>query len=163
MVIVISRKDTHIKSCQTNQINMTKEQTKRDLYNNPEKTAFAMRPESETVYSQVCKLEQTGCWIDDFDKNFISGTEKGLRTAMTTGAIKDHEMQKVKQFISKTISQEREKWETEKKKHNVIHPQMVYLKHGLFNEYGELVMAIESATKAQGIAKQYNYTLKELY
>lgn len=27
MVIVISRKDTHIKSCQTNQINMTKEQT----------------------------------------------------------------------------------------------------------------------------------------
>jgi hypothetical protein len=39
----------------------------------------------------------------------------------------------------------------------------LHLKHGLFNEMGELVMAIESATKAQEIAKIYSYTIKELY
>lgn len=70
MVIVISRKDTHIKSCQTNQINMTKEQT--------------------TWEDNLRETQWNGGFNIDGDYWITRPTE-------------------LKNFISKTISQEKEK------------------------------------------------------
>ena len=47
--------------------------------------------------------------------------------------------------------------------HSHIKETEPYLKHGLFNQYEELVMKIESATDAHEIAKKYNLVVKELY
>jgi len=41
--------------------------------------------------------------------------------------------------------------------------QECHLKFGIFNQYHELVMAIENSEKAFKIAKEYDYEVKELF
>lgn len=71
---IVSRKDTHIKSCKTNQITMTK--------------------------------KQTNSWEEEFDNKFL-GTSVDFPYGTMFGDL--YLSKEIKNFISKTISQEKEK------------------------------------------------------
>jgi len=99
----------------------------------------------QTTNEEVWEVKAKETWIDSFLSCHHQLPEK---------CNCPERRRELKMYIDKLLSTQEGKIRKEERS---------YLKHGLFNEYGELVMKVESATKAHEIAKQYNLIVKELY
>lgn len=145
---IVSRKDTHIKSCKTNQINMTKEQTNykcqcghlhnehgeshsinytAGLCTKCECKNFCMPPvQQESAFSPEKHAEwmKTNGWKVEFTKFFYGEWDKKRDT--------------MKDFISKTISQEKEKMIEEIKELRSKEIDMIALKQTGMHGQGKI-------------------------